>query len=204
MNAERVRSLLLALPHVVETVQWGDNVVFWVGDKAIGGKMFAVLPLDAAPGAPGRASQPLLSFAAASPAAYDELLEREGLMPAPYFARIKWVSVTGWEALSQSEWQERLTAAYARVLAQHTPKVRAILALPAREQQRQIIARRKLLAEKAAAQPRRSKKSGAIAAQPAGRPKTGADATQISRGVKATTPKGKAQAAAAARARSGD
>ena len=41
MDAERVREYLLQLPHVVETMQWGANLVFWVGDKAIGGKMFA-------------------------------------------------------------------------------------------------------------------------------------------------------------------
>lgn len=147
MNADRVRHLLLALPHVVETVQWGDNLVFWVGDKAIGGRMFALLAFDAAPASPIRATQPLLSFAAAGPAAYDDLLEREGLVPAPYFARIKWVSVTAWDALSPPEWVDLLAAAHARVLAQHTPKVRGTLALPAREQQRQILARRKLLAE---------------------------------------------------------
>src|ERR1700712_4622216 len=46
MDAERARAFLLKLPHVVETRQWGDNLVFWVGDKAIGGKMFALLNLD--------------------------------------------------------------------------------------------------------------------------------------------------------------
>ena len=46
MDAERAREYLLRLPHVAETMQWGANLVFWVGDKAIGGKMFAVLNLD--------------------------------------------------------------------------------------------------------------------------------------------------------------
>ncbi len=27
-------------------MQWGANLVFWVGDKAIGGKMFALANLD--------------------------------------------------------------------------------------------------------------------------------------------------------------
>jgi len=38
MDLERTRSYLLSLPHVLETVQFG-GLVFWVGDKAIGGKM---------------------------------------------------------------------------------------------------------------------------------------------------------------------
>ena len=37
--------MLLGLPHVVETEQWG-GLVFWVGDKHVGGKMFVMLPLD--------------------------------------------------------------------------------------------------------------------------------------------------------------
>ncbi len=45
MDAERARAFLLTLPHVVETEQWGHNLVFWVGDKAIGGKMFALINL---------------------------------------------------------------------------------------------------------------------------------------------------------------
>ncbi len=47
MDAERVRAFLLTLPHVAETLQWGDNLVFWVGDKSIGGKMFALVNLSA-------------------------------------------------------------------------------------------------------------------------------------------------------------
>ena len=39
MDAERLRAYLLTLPHVAETMQWGANLVFWAGDKAIGGKM---------------------------------------------------------------------------------------------------------------------------------------------------------------------
>ena len=46
MDAERLRAYLLTLPHVAETMQWGANLVYWVGDKVIGGKMFALIDLD--------------------------------------------------------------------------------------------------------------------------------------------------------------
>ena len=46
MDAERARAFLLSLPHVAETMQWGANLVFWVGDKSLGGKMFALVNLD--------------------------------------------------------------------------------------------------------------------------------------------------------------
>jgi len=64
-------------------MQWGANLVFWAGDKAIGGKMFALANLDD----DGRG---VLSFAA-GPERYNELLENEGVIPAPYLARAHWV-----------------------------------------------------------------------------------------------------------------
>jgi predicted DNA-binding protein (MmcQ/YjbR family) len=75
MDAERLREYVLSLPHVVETMQWGANLVYWVGDKAIGGKMFAVLNLD-------NTHKAVLSFAAGAER-YAELLETDGVFPAP-------------------------------------------------------------------------------------------------------------------------
>jgi predicted DNA-binding protein (MmcQ/YjbR family) len=95
MDAEIAREFLLKLPDVVETMQWGANLVFWVGDKAIGGKMFALLNLDG----DGKA---VLSFAA-GPERYAELVEVEGVIPAPYMARIYWVALEDWNALRVAE-----------------------------------------------------------------------------------------------------
>ncbi len=72
MDVERVRTFLLALPHVVETMQWGDNLVFWVGDKAIGGKMFCLLNLDAG-------EHGVISYSA-GPERFAELVEQEGIV----------------------------------------------------------------------------------------------------------------------------
>ena len=52
MDAERLRGYLLTLQHVAETMQWGANLVYWAGDKAIGGKMFALINLDEPPDPP--------------------------------------------------------------------------------------------------------------------------------------------------------
>jgi predicted DNA-binding protein (MmcQ/YjbR family) len=154
MDAERLRVYLLSLPHVAETMQWGANLVYWVGDKAIGGKMFALVNLDepSCAGAPGLDSETwvsgrphlLLSYAA-GPERYAELLERDGLVPAPYFARIHWVAAERWEVFSDAEWQRELRAAHEIILAKLPRKVRATLALSAAQQRRFIAARRKLL-----------------------------------------------------------
>ncbi len=151
MDAERLRAYFLTLPHVVETMQWGANLVFWVGDKAIGGKMFAVIDLDEPPhpeSAAARKPRPHLSYAAGSDR-FAELIEIEGLMPAPYLARAHWVAVLHWDVFTAAEWQRELRAAYEMTLAKLPPKTRRVLALPAAEQKRLIGARRKLLATKA-------------------------------------------------------
>jgi predicted DNA-binding protein (MmcQ/YjbR family) len=151
MDVERVRAYLLSLPHVVETLQWGANLVFWVGDKAIGGKMFAVIDLDepAHPeSAAARKPRPHLSYAAGS-ARFSELVEIDGLMPAPYFARAYWVGVLHWDVFTPSEWHRELRAAHEMTFAKLPPKTRKALALPVAEQKRLISARRKLLAVKA-------------------------------------------------------
>jgi predicted DNA-binding protein (MmcQ/YjbR family) len=142
MDAERIRAFLLTLPHAVETMQWGANLVFWVGDKAIGGKMFALVNLDG----DGKA---VISYAA-GPERYSELLETEGIIPAPYMARIFWVAVERWNVFRLAEWERELRAAHTITFNKLPPRTRAVLAMPASQQKRLIEDRRKLLAAKAA------------------------------------------------------
>jgi predicted DNA-binding protein (MmcQ/YjbR family) len=140
MDIERLRAFLLTLPHVVETQQFG-GLVFWVGDKAIGGKMFAMVKLDDERTGPTR----VISYPA-GPERYAELLETEGIFPAPYVARIFWVAVEHWNVFRTAEWQRELKAAYTLTLAKLPPKTRAVLAMPPTQQKRLIGERKKLLA----------------------------------------------------------
>lgn len=152
MNADLARTFLLSLPHVVETLQWGETLVFWIGDKAIGGKMFALLALDA--GAGSRDS-PVASFSA-GPEQFPDLLEREDLLPAPYMARIHWVAAARWSALTTTEWRSLLSSAHALTSAKLSPRARATFLLPSAQQQRLVAERRRLLRERAAAKQPRS------------------------------------------------
>jgi predicted DNA-binding protein (MmcQ/YjbR family) len=142
MDVDRARIFLLSLPHAVETQQWGDNLVFWVGDKAIGGKMFALIDL-------GAGLSKGVAMYSAGPERYAELVEREGLIPAPYMARIHWVAAERWDAMRNAEWEEAFFAAHAITYAKLPKHVKEALALPARELQKLIAGRRKLLACKA-------------------------------------------------------
>lgn len=136
MNVESVRTFLLSLPDVEETMQWGDNLVFWVGDKAIGGKMFALANLD-------RDSNGVLSFAA-GPEKYHKLLETEGVFPAPYMARIFWVAIERYDVFSSSELKQLLRNAHQLTFAKLPKRTRDVLALPATDRKKVIAERRKL------------------------------------------------------------
>jgi predicted DNA-binding protein (MmcQ/YjbR family) len=119
MDTERTRAFLLTLPHVAETRQWGDNLVFWVGDKSIGGKMFALINLSAD-------ARGVISFAA-GPERFAELVEAESLKPAPYFARAYWVAAESWNALRPAEWQTELRNAHAIIFAKLPKRTREAL-----------------------------------------------------------------------------
>ena len=148
MDAERLRAFLLGLPDVVETMQWGANLVFWVGDKAIGGKMFALVNLDE-PRESANGKRHLVLSYAAGPEHYPELVERDGLVPAPYMAKNFWVAAESWSVFTTAEWQRELRAAHALTLAKLPPKARKVLAMPPAEQKKAIAARRKELAARA-------------------------------------------------------
>ena len=139
VNVERARRLLLSLPHAVESMQWG-GVVFWVGDKAVGGRMFAMIPLDGD-------MQRVISYAAGAER-FAELVEQEGFVPAPYLARAFWVAAATWGAHRDAGWEEELRAAHGLTQAKLPPKVRKTLELPAGNLKKTVAERRAKLAEK--------------------------------------------------------
>lgn len=138
MNAERMREFLLGLPYVHETQQFG-GLVYWVTDKAIGGKMFCMLQ-------PESGELPISYPAGAE--RYNGLLEIDGVRPAPYLARVFWVAVERWDVFRRSEWESELRAAQDLIYAKLPARTKAILAMTKAEQRRIISDRRKLLAVK--------------------------------------------------------
>jgi predicted DNA-binding protein (MmcQ/YjbR family) len=140
MDAESTRAFLLRLPFVEETLQWGNNLVFWVGDKAIGGKMFAVIDLDG----DGRA---VMSFAA-GPEGAAKLLEMEGIFPAPYLARAHWVAMERWDVLRKSDLETRLRSSREIVEARLPKRTRDVLAMPTTERRKLIAVRKRELGKR--------------------------------------------------------
>lgn len=116
MDLESVQRLCLGLPHVTESVQWENNLVFKVGDK-----MFAVAALE-----PGKT---WIAFKC-SPEDYADLTERIGITPAPYLARAQWVGLEHKHALTPPELEHQLRRAYDIVFAGLPKKTRAALTSP--------------------------------------------------------------------------
>ncbi len=114
MNIDQLRELCLSFPGVTEQIQWGDNLLFKVG-----GKMFAVTPLVPA--------KVWISLKA-SPDNFVELTERSGVLPAPYLARAKWISLESADALPDAEIVQLLRESYELVLAKLPRKIRESVA----------------------------------------------------------------------------
>jgi predicted DNA-binding protein (MmcQ/YjbR family) len=114
MDIESVRTFCLALPHVTEAIQWEHDLLF-----RIGGKMFAVVVLDAE-------HKTKLSFKC-TPEKFAELIEQDGIFPAPYAARYHWVALERFDAPSAAELKGLIKNSYQMVLAKLPKKVRAEL-----------------------------------------------------------------------------
>ena len=109
MTIETVRQICRALPGVTEDIKWGADLAF-----SVGGKMFCVVNTE---------PPHQMSFKC-SPDTFAELVEREGMIPAPYLARAMWVQQTELgETLERRELERLLRASYDLVLAK-LPKSR--------------------------------------------------------------------------------
>lgn len=122
---DEVRAALLALPRVAETLQWGGRLVFWTMDKAVGGKMFAIADLEAV-------DEAVFAFAA-GPQRSQQLLEYDGVRPAPYLARAHWVACDHWQALPLPQLLQEARAAYEYVGSRMPTRVQRLYDLSAKE-----------------------------------------------------------------------
>jgi predicted DNA-binding protein (MmcQ/YjbR family) len=112
MDNESVRTYCLSFPHVTEEILWGADLVF-----KIGGKMFAVIGLDAG-------SDHCMSFKA-TPEKFAELIERNGIMPAPYVAKYHWVALERFNALREKELKSLIQTSYDLVFEKLPKKVKS-------------------------------------------------------------------------------
>jgi predicted DNA-binding protein (MmcQ/YjbR family) len=114
MDIEWVRQHCLSHPSTTEQIQWGSDLLFKVG-----GKMFAGVPLE-----PAR----VWLTVKADPEEFPELIERQGIIPAPYLARAKWIAIENERALPRSEVLRLVSKSYEMVFANLSKKLQEELA----------------------------------------------------------------------------
>ena len=110
-DVDWIRELCLSFPEVTEDMPWGDDLCFKVR-----GKIFAGAVLS-----DGRFPRLTLKC---SPETFHELLEVEGIVPAPYVGRYKWIQLSHSNILPASQLESLIRQSYELVIAK-APKKKA-------------------------------------------------------------------------------
>ena len=119
MTAAELEKLCGTWPGVESSIKWEDDLVF-----SVAGKMFTVLCLRGQD--KGR-----FSFKV-DPERFLELTDQPGIIPAPYLARSRWISITEPQRFTTAELQVLILDAYTQIRAKLTKKLQAELGpLPA-------------------------------------------------------------------------
>src|ERR1051326_8161876 len=123
---DSVRAFCLSLPHATEGVQWEHEWLF-----RIAGKMVCVANLE-----PGL-SPTKIAFKC-TPEKFAELVEIDGIIPAPYMARNHWVAMLDMNALRQPEIRELIQESYRMILEKLPRKTQADLQAKPRSEERRV------------------------------------------------------------------
>ena len=115
MNIEELQAICKSLPHVTEDIKWQNDLCFCIGEK-----MFCVVGLNQSPTS---ASFKVLDEE------FEEMSSRQGIIPAPYVARYKWVLVEDINTLSEKEWKHYTGQSYELVKNKLAPKIKKQLGL---------------------------------------------------------------------------
>ena len=108
-DVEWIRKLCLSFPDATEDMPWDDNLCFKVR-----GKIFTGMVLS-----DGRFPRVTLKCA---PETFHELLEIEGISPAPYVGRYKWVMLANSNVLSANELESLIRQSHELVAAKAPKK----------------------------------------------------------------------------------
>jgi predicted DNA-binding protein (MmcQ/YjbR family) len=98
MTAEQIRKYALSLPGATESIKWGHDLCFSVGDK-----MFFVIDAD---------GRPTTGSFKTTPEHFDELSEKNGFKPAPYLAKHMWIYFETLDLLPIKQWKYFVELSY--------------------------------------------------------------------------------------------
>ena len=118
-NIDWVRKVCLSLPHTTEDIQWESHLLFRIAKK-----MYCIVSLE--PQSPTKMSLKC------TPERFAELVEIEGIIPAPYMARNHWVAFVDLNALRRNEIHELIRNSHQLVFEKLPKKQQSQLASKAR------------------------------------------------------------------------
>lgn len=110
VNIELIRDICNRLPSVSEDIKWGHDLCF-----IIAGKMFCVVSLEI----------PLKVSLKVQDEEFEELVGRQGIIPAPYVARHKWILVENINIFSPEQWESYIRQSYSLIKAK-LPKKKVV------------------------------------------------------------------------------
>ena len=132
MTIESLRAFCRKLPGVTEDIKWGHDLCFCVAEK-----MFSVVSLE----------RPHSIAFKCTPETFGELIERPGIIPAPYMARNMWVQEQELgDVLDRRELEALVKTSYELVVAKlpkrlqpgHAPSPAKRLSKPGRPRKKTI------------------------------------------------------------------
>ncbi len=104
----------MSFPGATEDIKWGADLCFCVGEK-----MFCVTNVD---------SMKHGMSLKCTPEKFEELIERNGIEPAAYVARNKWVSIKDIDAVSPKELKGLIEKSYQLVFDKLPSKIKKTIA----------------------------------------------------------------------------
>lgn len=117
MNRDEFDQFCGSLKATTNVIQWG-NATVW----KIGGKIFAICSHW------GPGEEQKVSFKC-NDLSFSILIEQEGIIPAPYLARAKWVQLIAPDAMSDADIKDYIQQAYTIITGKLTKAKRAELGL---------------------------------------------------------------------------
>lgn len=117
MNRDQFDAFCATLPATTNVIQWGASSVWKVG-----GKIFSICSRW------GAGDHAKISFKC-SEMSYSVLCDREGIIPAPYLARAKWVQLDALDAMSNTDIKLYITEAHRIITAKLSRATRRELGL---------------------------------------------------------------------------